>query len=598
MTAVENTAGQAVAVTFTTDDGKPASGLKVTSNLSALATGWSSTSKSFTCGSVSSGNGCQLHLTYAPKALTGGTLSLNYSYTDGSGAARNGILNIAYTATTNDSVVGTAAPSGQINAIVGSGSQAVAVTFITNDGRPATALLLTTNLAALPAGWSSTDTSFACSGVGTGTGCQLPLTYAPTAGGSGTLLLNYSYQNNADEMKTGTVSIDYRATTHNNIVGTPIPGALSVNLGSTTAVTFTFTTDDGNPATSLLLTSDLSTLPAGWSTTATGLSCPTVSTGTGCQISLTYSPTAVASSTLSLTYSYADDSGTSKTGSVSVDYLATLLHLYVAQLTPFTPPATPTGSLQYCLVGAGGSLTGCVPTGSGFVAPTGIAFYASDFAYVTDYANNAVYLCIVGTDGSLSGCATQGSNFQSPFFLAVSGNTLYATSATAGVTTCAIASNGTLSGCVANAGSGGSGIAASTGYAYIGSASNSIDICPIGVSGALTGSCTVAALSAGFSQPVGVSLAGGYAYVGGMVGSNGAVDVCTVNTDGSLSGCTASSPVGTGPLAVAVNGNQAYVDDQSGDIYLCNIVSGGALTACAVPTGGTGFQWTFQIATH
>jgi hypothetical protein len=598
VTAVENTAGQAVAVTFTTDDGKPASGLKLTAGLSALPTGWSSASKSFTCSSVSTGNGCQLHLTYAPKALTGGTLSFNYSYTDGAGAARNGILNIAYTATTNDSVVGTAAPSGQINAIVGSGSQAVAVTFTTNDGRPATALVLTTNLAALPAGWSSTDTSFACSGVNTGTGCQLPLTYAPTAGGSGTLVLNYGYKNNADEVKTGTVSIDYRATTHNNIVGTPNPSALAVNLGSTTTVTFTFTTDDGNPATGLLLTSDLTTLPAGWSTAATGLSCPTVTTGTGCQISLSYSPTAVASGTLSLTYGYADDSGTSKTGSVSIGYLATLPHLYIAQLTPYTSPATPTGSLLYCLVGVGGSLTGCAPTGSGSVAPTGIAFYASDFAYVTDYANNAVYLCIVGTDGSLSGCTTQGSNFQSPFFLSVSGNTLYATSATAGVTTCAIASDGTLSGCVANAGTGDAGIAASASYAYVGSGTNTINICPTGVSGALSGTCTVAALSTGFSQSLGVSLAGGYAYVGGMLGSNGAVDVCTVNSDGSLSGCTASSPVGTGPLDVAVNGSQAYVDDQSGDIYLCNVIAGGALSACAVPTGGTGFQWTFQIATH
>jgi hypothetical protein len=597
VTAVENTTGQAVVVTFTTDDGKPASGLKLTSNLAALPAGWSSTSKTFACGNISTGNGCQLHMTYAPKALTGGTLSLDYSYTDGAGAARNGVLNIAYTATTNDSVVGTPAPSGQINAIAGSGSQAVAVTFTTNDGRPATALVLTSNLGALPAGWSSTDTSFACSGVNTGAGCQLPLTYAPTAGGSGTLLLNYSYQNNADEMKTGTVSIAYQATTHNNIVGTPSPSALAVNLGSTTPVTVTFTTDDGNPASSLLLTSDLTMLPAGWSTTATGLSCATVSTGSGCQISLSYSPTAVASSTLSLTFSYADDSGTLKTGSVSIGYLATLPHLYVAQLTPYTPPATPTGSLQYCLVGAGGSLTGCAPTGNGFVAPTGIAFYASDFAYVTDYANNAVYLCIVADDGSLSGCATQGSNFQSPFFLAVSGNTLYATSATAGVTTCAIASNGTLSGCVANAGAGTYGIAASAGYAYIGTGSNNIDVCPINLSGALSGACSVATLSAGFSQPIGISLAGGYAYVGGTLGANGAVDVCTVNPDGSLSGCTASSPLGVGPLAVAVNGSQAYVDDQSGSIYLCNI-AGGALTGCAVPTGGTGFQLTLQIATH
>ena len=321
VTAVENTAGQAVAVTFTTDDGKPASGLQLTSSLAALPAGWSSTSKSFSCGSVSSGNGCQLHLTYAPAALTGGTLSLSYSYTDGAGALQSGLVNIAYTATTNDSVVGTAAPSGQINAVVGSGSQTVAVTFTTNDGRPATALVLTTSLAALPAGWSSTDTNFTCSGVSTGTGCQLPLTYAPTAVGSGTLVLNYSYKNNADEIKSGSVSIDYRATTHNNIV-TPSPVALAVSIGSTITVSFTFTTDDGNPATGFVLTSDLSALPPGWSSASTSFTCPTVSTGTGCQLDLVYSPTTVASGTLSLTYSYADNSGTPKTGSVSVSYSA------------------------------------------------------------------------------------------------------------------------------------------------------------------------------------------------------------------------------------------------------------------------------------
>jgi hypothetical protein len=328
--------------------------------LAALPTGWSSTSKTFSCGSVSTGNGCQLHLTFAPTALTGGTLSLGYSYTDGAGAAQSGLLNIAYTATTNDSVVGSAAPSGQVNAVVGSGSQAVAVTFTTNDGRPATALLLTTSLAALPAGWSSTDANFACSGVGTGSGCQLPLTYAPTAAGSGTLVLSYSYKNNADEMKIGSVSIDYRATTHNNIVGTPSPSALAVNLGSTTTVSFTFTTDDGNPATSLLLTSDLTALPAGWSSTSAGFTCPTVSTGTGCQLTLTYSPTVVASSTLSLNFSYADDSGTPKTGSVSIGYLATVPHLYIAELTSQSPL---TGSLYFCVVNGNGQFVGLLRHG-------------------------------------------------------------------------------------------------------------------------------------------------------------------------------------------------------------------------------------------
>ena len=53
------------------------------------------------------------------------------------------MLNIDYAATTNDNVVGTASPAGQVNAIVGSGTLPVTVTFTTDDGRAATGLTLT-----------------------------------------------------------------------------------------------------------------------------------------------------------------------------------------------------------------------------------------------------------------------------------------------------------------------------------------------------------------------------------------------------------------------------------------------------------------------
>jgi hypothetical protein len=320
--AIEKTGGQAVAITFTTDDGKPAANLYVTSNLAALPAGWSSAVKGFSCSSVSTGNGCQLHLTYAPSALASGTLILNYAYSEGGGAPKAGSLNVAYAATTNDNVVGTASPTGQINAVVGQGAQAVSATFTTDDGRPATALQLTSSLATLPAGWSSVDSSFTCSGLSSGSGCQLPLMYTPSAAGSGTLTLNYSYLNNAGVAKTGTVSIAYRATTNDSIVGTPSLTPLAVTVGSTTVVNVTFTTDDGNLASNLSLTSDLAALPSGWSSAAASLTCAAVSTGTACQLSLTYAPMAADSGTLSLTYSYSDDSGTAKTGSVSIPYTA------------------------------------------------------------------------------------------------------------------------------------------------------------------------------------------------------------------------------------------------------------------------------------
>jgi hypothetical protein len=320
--AIEASGGQGVTVTFTTDDGKPATGMFVTSNLAALPPGWSSGAPDLTCGSVSIGNGCQLHLTYAPAALTNGTVILTYAYTDGGGMASTGSLDVTYAATTDDNAVATASPSGQINAVVGAGAQTVSVTFTTDDGRPATALQLTSSLSALPAGWTSTASSFSCSGFGSGSACQISLTYTPTAAAAGTLTLSYAYNNNAGKAKTGTVNIAYRATTNDNIVGTPNPISLAVAVSSSTPVTIAFTTDDGNPASALSVTSDLTTLPSGWTSGATTFACATVSTGNGCVLNLTYAPTAAASGTLSLTYSYNDDSGTAKTGSVSIPYSA------------------------------------------------------------------------------------------------------------------------------------------------------------------------------------------------------------------------------------------------------------------------------------
>jgi len=320
--AVEKTGAQDVALTFTTDDGKPAANLFVTSALTTLPPGWSSASKSFSCSSVSTGNGCQLHLKYAPTTLAGGTLTLLYAYDDDAGTQHTGTLNLEYAATTNDNVIATPSPSGQINAVVGMGSQSLAVTFTTDDGRPATALQLTSDLTALPSGWNSTNSSFACSGLSSGNGCQLTLSYAPAAAGTGTMVLKYSYLNNAGEAKTGSVSVPYRATTDDSVVGTPNQNPLAVAVGSLTPVTVTFTTDDGNPASALSVTSGLTSLPAGWNSTSTSFSCASVSVGIGCQLALSYAPTAPGTGTLTLGFTYTNNSGFVKSGTVTISYTA------------------------------------------------------------------------------------------------------------------------------------------------------------------------------------------------------------------------------------------------------------------------------------
>jgi hypothetical protein len=250
-------------------------------------------------------------------------LSLNYSYFDAGGTYNVGSFNVPYAATTNDNVVGTVAPSGQISAIVGEASPTVAVTFTTDDGRPATALNVTTDLASLPAGWTSSAGTFTCTEVDGGTAdCVLPLTFTPTAAVNGSLAIAYTYNNNAGEAKTGTVNIPYVATTNNSVNATASQSSLNVLTGSTTPITVTFVTDDGNPASALTVTSGLSPLPAGWSSGSGTFTCSSITTGTGCQISLSYAPTAADSGSLTLAFGYTNNSGVAKTGSLVIAYTA------------------------------------------------------------------------------------------------------------------------------------------------------------------------------------------------------------------------------------------------------------------------------------
>ena len=319
--AIETTGTTAVAVTFTTTDGRGATNFGLTTDLATLPAGWSSTSAAgFGCAAVSTGNGCQLHLKYAPAALTSGNITLRYAYRDENGAANVGLVDLPYAATTDDNVIATPSTSGEIDSMVGS-SQQVSVTFTTDDGRAATGLHITSDLTALPSGWSSGVPAFACVTLASGSGCQLVLTDAPTTVGSGTVSLGFSYVNNAGVTKTGTLGIPYRVTANDHVVPTVNPLPVAAVTGSSNAVTVTFVTDDGNPATGL--TADLSMLPPDWSSaSAPTFSCADISTGSGCMLSLTYAPAAAANSTLNFTFGYTNNAGTLKSGTVSILYSA------------------------------------------------------------------------------------------------------------------------------------------------------------------------------------------------------------------------------------------------------------------------------------
>ncbi len=589
--AVQKTGGQPVAVTFTTDDGKPASGLSLTSNLKNLPAGWTSTSASFSCGSVSAGNGCQLPLTYAPTALANGTLTLSYAYTDGGGMAKTGSLNIAYAATTNDNVVGTASPAGQVTAVIGDGSQAgnggqaIAITFTTDDGRPATALQLTTGLTALSTGWSSTVGGLACSGLNADNVCQLPLTYSPTVAGGGTLMLNYSYLNNAGEAKTGSVNVAYRATVNDSVVGTPSQSSLSgVRTGSSTPVDVTFTTDDGNPASALSVSSGLATLPAGWTSTSNSFSCTTVDTGTGCQLPLTYAPTVAATAAaLTLGFTYTNDAGFVKTGSVTINYSAYTPYLYV---TDSGSPA----AVSACPVNFDNGLAACSIAGAGFSGPTGIALNGSS-AYVTNAQGTSVSRCTLDSGGALSSCAATGGAFSAPTYITTNpaGTFAYIYQST-GLSLCAIAAgDGSLSGsCVAADPSFdplyGVTLSADGTHAYGVHSSTSgspaatsymIDVCNVAPTTGILVNCLPSAAAVPQATAT-AALYGNNLYV---LSSAGSLYLCPVNTDASLSACQTTA-LSTNANGLAFIGTTAYLSTHSTTVLACPVNTDGTLGNC------------------
>src|ERR1022692_2826154 len=251
------------------------------------------------------------------------------------GASKPGVGGESKINGADDSVDAT--PSAAGVSVATGASQTISITFTSSDGLAMTGFDISGSLGNLPAGWSGPST-FGCSLVSTGSGCVLNLTYAPTAVGSGTLVLNYVYIDNANIPRApgGTVTIPYAATAVNNVVAAAAPtGQINAIVGAgAQSVSVNFTTDDGDAATNLSLTTSLSALPSGWSSTATSLSCAIVSSGNGCQLTLDYAPAAAGRGPLTLNYSYTDDSGAPRTGAINIPYSTTSTNAIVATASP------------------------------------------------------------------------------------------------------------------------------------------------------------------------------------------------------------------------------------------------------------------------
>ena len=199
-------------------------------------------------------------------------------------------------------------------------SQTITVAFTSTDGAALSAFSAYGSLGAYPAGWSS-PSSLTCGIVGPGSGCVLTLTYAPTKVETGTLSLTCVFVDNAGLPRTPgpCLTLNYASAAANDVVASVSPvGEIDASVGAKQPVSVNFSTDDGNAATGLSVA--LGSLPAGWSSTASSLSCAVVSSGNGCQLPLVFSPTALVNGTLSLGFTYTDSMGASRSGTVNIPY--------------------------------------------------------------------------------------------------------------------------------------------------------------------------------------------------------------------------------------------------------------------------------------
>src|SRR3569833_2087440 len=122
---VSVTAGssQTVSVTFTSSDGRPITGLAISST--TLPPNWSGI-ENYSCTLVGAGSSCVLNLTYAPAAAESGSLSVTYEYFNNAKQpiTPGGTVTIPYVATApNNNVVAARAPTGQIVSDPRSGAQ-------------------------------------------------------------------------------------------------------------------------------------------------------------------------------------------------------------------------------------------------------------------------------------------------------------------------------------------------------------------------------------------------------------------------------------------------------------------------------------------
>ena len=115
-------------------------------------------------------------------------------------------------------------------------------------------------------------------------------------------------------------------------------GELTLYAGQSRQRMLHFRTSDGGSASSLVLGLPAGGLPAGWSISGDRNGCDQVDGAEQCQLALTYAPVAAEPSTsATFPYSYRDNKGNARTGSVAIAYAALAVNAATATLLPGGP---------------------------------------------------------------------------------------------------------------------------------------------------------------------------------------------------------------------------------------------------------------------
>ena len=112
-------------------------------------------------------------------------------------------------------------------------------------------------------------------------------------------------------------------------------GELTLYAGQSRQRMLHFRTSDGGSASSLVLGLPAGGLPAGWSISGDRNGCDQVDGAEQCQLALTYAPVAAEPSTsATFPYSYRDNKGSARTGSIAIAYSAMSANAATATLLP------------------------------------------------------------------------------------------------------------------------------------------------------------------------------------------------------------------------------------------------------------------------